>query len=108
MTATTRSERAFMLKTTNRIHANYDKSSGEANAKVRLERAVRTDVMYVCTIAKETRQHRASPRTQAEDVLGHTLLHLQALVLPRMNLRDYSGARETGSTLMRASIAVIK
>jgi hypothetical protein len=82
MIATTRSERVFMFATTNRIHANYDRSSGEANAKVRLERAVRTDVMYICIIAKETRQHRASPRTQTEDVLGHTSLHLQALVLP--------------------------
>jgi hypothetical protein len=36
MTATTRSERAFMFTTTNRMHATYDKSSGEANAKVRL------------------------------------------------------------------------
>jgi hypothetical protein len=68
--------------TTNRIHAKYNKSSGEANAKVRLERAVRTDVMYVCAIAKETRQHRVSPRTQTENVLGYALLHLQALVLP--------------------------
>jgi hypothetical protein len=69
--------------TTNRIHAKYDKSSGEANTKVRLERAVRTDVMYVCTTPKETRQHRAPWRTHTEDVLEHTLLHLQALVLPQ-------------------------
>jgi hypothetical protein len=83
MIATTRSQRVFMVTTIDRVHANYDKNSGEANAKVRLERAVRTDVMYVCTIPRETRQHRAPCRTQTEDVLEHTLLHLQALVLPQ-------------------------
>jgi hypothetical protein len=52
------------------------------SAKVRLERAAPTDVMNVRTIAKETRQYRASPRTQTEDVLERTLLRLHVLVLP--------------------------
>jgi hypothetical protein len=58
-----------------RIHANHDKrerSPGEAKAKIHLERSARTDVMYVCTIAKATCQYRASPRTQTEDVLRDT------------------------------------
>jgi hypothetical protein len=69
-----------------RIRANHDKrerSRGELNAKVRLGRVAQADVMYVCIVAIETRQHRAPWQTQTEDVLEHTLIYLsQALVLP--------------------------
>jgi hypothetical protein len=61
--------------------------------------------MYALSLKRRVsiERHRELKR---RTYLGTRCSTFRRWYFPRMNLRDYSGARETGSTLMRTSITV--